>query len=60
MGSSSNDFIAAAEKWSEFTVSQLNYWGVKYHKLFFGNKSSPFLLTHALSMLLVTVKYYIK
>ena len=36
MGSSSNDFIAAADKWSEFTVSQLNCWGVKYHKIFFG------------------------
>jgi hypothetical protein len=36
MGSSLNDSNAATEKWREFTVSQLNYWGVKYHKIFFG------------------------
>ena len=36
MGSSLNDSIAATEKWKEFTVSQLNSWGVKYHKIFFG------------------------
>jgi len=36
MGSSSNDSIVATNKWGEFTVSQLNYWGVKYHKIFFG------------------------
>ena len=39
MGSNSDNSIAATQKWHEFTVSQLNHWGVKYHKLFFGKPS---------------------
>lgn len=36
MGSSGNDSQLAIEKWRDFTISQLNEWGVKYHKLFLG------------------------
>jgi hypothetical protein len=36
MGSSNNDSLMAIEKWREFTLSQLENWGVKYHKLYFG------------------------
>ena len=36
MGSSGNNSQLAIEKWRDFTISQLNEWGVKYHKLFLG------------------------
>ena len=36
MGSTGSNSQLAIEKWLDFTISQLNAWGVKYHKLFLG------------------------
>ena len=36
MGSSGNNTQLAVEKWREFTLLQLEKWGVKYHQLFLG------------------------
>jgi hypothetical protein len=36
MGSNENNSKIAGEKWREFTLLQLEKWGVKYHQLFLG------------------------
>lgn len=36
MGSSNNNSQIATDKWKDFTITQLNEWGIKYHKIFFG------------------------
>jgi hypothetical protein len=39
MGSTGNNSALAKLKWEEFTIHQLQEWGVKYHKLFLGKPS---------------------
>lgn len=38
MNTFSDDQNKAREKWYEFTIKQLNDWGVKYHALYVGIK----------------------
>ena len=40
MGSSENNIEVAKEKWFDFTKSQLDDWGVKYHSLFLGKPAA--------------------
>jgi len=40
MGSSENNIEVAKEKWFDFTKSQLEDWGVKYHSLFLGKPAA--------------------
>jgi hypothetical protein len=40
MGSSENNIEVATEKWFDFTKSQLDDWGVKYHSLFLGKPAA--------------------
>ena len=44
MGRYNNDAISAHKAFYEFTIKQLNSWGVKYHRLLLGKPAGDFYI----------------